>query len=490
MWQEPLYNRLRGNPYPLWSFASGVVPAASIWSGARLWTKFFRNAGMVSGDRLALSLEPSPALVQVLVAALWENLSLVMAPPAKNAASLAALLEDADARAAVWEGDGENAPGIFRPAGCEGPHGAPSSLRSTRHPPTPDARFLLQTSGTTRGGQGRWIALSDENVWSVLHSHTSPLALQPETRVLSVLPWHHAFGLFVDLLPALLAGCEIIRDPHHGKNTRALLALGQTEQAGYLCAVPLLLHRLRQEKGGEAFLQSLDGGVVGGAPVDADMASFLRKTRLRTGYGQTEASPGIALGEPGQWPGANFLGQAVGCEIRINVQGVLEYRGKNAHMGTWSSENGLVRSFQPNGWNSSGDLVTQTTQGLFYRGRSDDTFKMASGRRIEAGKCEADLMEACPPIMNALLHSPDGYRLVWYLHLAPGAAFHVLPLESALGNLSPLLSTAYNVPAETWVRTAKGAINRRETLARLTSFGCDGLQPAAVATAHPVYIAC
>ena len=465
MWQESLYKRLRGNPYPLSVFADGFLPAASLWSGARLYTKAFRDAGLCPGDRLVLSLEPGAAFLQTLVAALWENLTLILMPPAKTADALQATMESTDARAAVWAGDANGMQGVFWPDGCEGPGKLPGTLRPTRHAPTPDVRFLLQTSGTV-SGRGKWVALSDENVQSVLQTHTPLLGLTEAMRVLSVLPWHHAFGLLLDLLPALFAGAEIIRDPNNGKNTPALLHLAQRENVQYLCAVPLLLQRLRQEDGGAAFLQSLHGGIVGGAPVGANLAAFLQTTRLRAGYGQTEAAPGICLGKPGQWPAAHFLGTPLGCETRIRATGILEFRGKNAHVGFWTPD-GLVLRPDPAEWVSTNDLVCATNDGYFWRGRSDDAFKMASGRRVEAGACETALRAACPSVRDALLHSPDGHKLVWYLHLSPEAQAASLPLQIPLGSLGPLLGGAVCVPPESWVRTAKGEVNRRETLRKI-----------------------
>jgi acyl-CoA synthetase (AMP-forming)/AMP-acid ligase II len=71
------------------------------------------------------------------------------------------------------------------------------------------------------------------------------------------------------------------------------------------------VRRLSEARGGMDLLRALRGGVVGGAPVDAELAALLAETRLRVGYGQTEAAPGVCLGAPGDWR-AGAIGQPVG----------------------------------------------------------------------------------------------------------------------------------------------------------------------------------
>ena len=80
--QIRLYERLRRKPYPLLVFEQETTyPAAALWTGVRAWTRAFRHAGVQPGERLLLTLPPSIAFVQVLVAALWEGVTLAIAPP-------------------------------------------------------------------------------------------------------------------------------------------------------------------------------------------------------------------------------------------------------------------------------------------------------------------------------------------------------------------------------------------------------------------------
>lgn len=465
-WRSALRERMRERPYPLFLMPEGVITAATVWTGSRIWTHAFREAGLSAGDRFVLALPPSHAFLQALVAALWEGLTVAVLPPSDDVAAAMATL---DARAAAAP-TGDAADGVFVAVNCEGPRPVPVTTRAACHPATPDVRFLLRTSGSTRaGGGGRWVALTDAGVWSVLDSHRRPLALkQEDSRLLSVLPWHHAFGLVIELLPALLAGAEVQRDGRGGRDPDALLALAREQGTTHLNVVPLTLRRLLAVEGGARFLRSLEGGVVGGAAVDAELAEFLRSTRLRVGYGQTEASPGITLGEPGEFPRGGYLGRPLGCETRVDECGVLHFCGANACAGFWDAEIGLTR-LPADGWRDTGDLVEAAPDGgLFFRGRSDDAFKLSNGRRVEAGRWEALLRDAFPELTEALLFSPDGEVLEACVAVRAGRpAPETAVVRDALGALGGRLCAVRVLPAEAWARTPKGTVHRPAMLERL-----------------------
>jgi acyl-CoA synthetase (AMP-forming)/AMP-acid ligase II len=459
-WRAPLYARLRDRPLPLVWTVDGLVPAASLWAGARLWTRWLRARGLGPGDRLVCALPPGPAFVMVLVAALWDGLTFVPVPPAVDPA---AVRDAVDARLAIAErGDG---PGLVVP----GPPGTPpeaggeAAAPPARGAPTLDARFLLQTSGTT--GARRWIALSDANVHAVLASHAAPLGLDGAT-LLSVLPWHHAFGLVLELLPALLAGAELIRDPSGGRDAASLLAVAREHAATHLHAVPHTVRLLAGHADGEALLTRLAGGLIGGAPADDALARVLARTRLRVGYGQTEAAPGIALGEPGAWR-AGTIGRPLGCAVRVDEDGVLAFRGPNACLGEWRDD-ALVR-LDPERWARTGDCVRAEPDGTYtFEGRAAASFKLANGRFVPAAAIERAVLARFPALREALLSSVDGESLL--LACTPAGASDALP---AAADVAPLLGAlaarplrVVLVPEERWVRTAKGELDRRHPLGR------------------------
>jgi acyl-CoA synthetase (AMP-forming)/AMP-acid ligase II len=446
-WHELLYERLRDRALPAVIADGTITPAASLWTGSRLWTQAFRAGDLDAGDRLVVDLPPSAAFIQVLVAAIWCEYTVVLAPPSAEAD---ALLDPLDARAAVTSTPGPHA---WTPEGCSGPRTTPDRPRPASTPAVPDVRFLLRTSGTT--GAGRWVALSDRNVLSVLASHLPHFRLC-DARVLSVLPWSHAFGLVLDLLSSLLAGAEIIRDPNGGRDPADLVSLSEAWGSTHLNAVPLTVQRLTRHPDGPDLLSDLRGGIVGGAPVSGPLASVLEDTRLRVGYGQTEAAPGIALGAPGDWA-ANYLGQPVGCEVDID-DGELCFRGANACVGFWT-EAGLERR-DPERTVRTGDLADRKGDDLFFRGRADDAFKLSNGRFVQAGRWEAELKGTLSGVRDALLFTPDGTRLGVALRMEGGEAPPLDRVRPHLGPLADRLRWCTAVPDDAWAETPKGSVDR------------------------------
>ncbi|MEL7360831.1 MAG: AMP-binding protein [Bacteroidota bacterium] len=471
-WQQLLRQRLRGRPQPMLVSGEAATPAASLWTGARRWIEAFRAAGLTAGDRLVVALPSGTPFVQVLVAALWEGVTLAPAAPGTDVASLIWTL---DARAAVADAEGRH---IWTPDGVAGPQGPLPSARKAAESPTEGICLLLRTSGTA--GPGRWIALSDANVFAVLDSHTPHLGLSEQACVLAGLPWHHAFGLVLELLPALLAGAEIVRlqDP---RDPEALLAAFDAWAPTHFSAVPLTIRRILQA-GGRARLHRLSGGVVGGAPIPADVAQGLSGSLLRVGYGQTEAGPGIMLGEPGRFvPG--YLGRPVGCAVRTDADAQLYFSGPNAHAGVWTQRH--YRPTEVGRWVATGDRVrsASSTQApghpteamsspeearppsdapaYVFDGRVSDSFKLSNGRFVHAGRTESALRDLVPGLLDALLCTLDGESLTLALLMKSGTAPPPLSaLRTALGPLADRLGSVQVLTPATWVRHSKGTPDR------------------------------
>ncbi len=455
-WRARLYPRFHGQAYPLLVFEDTIVPAASIWAGARIWIAAFRERGLKSGDRIVLALPESPAFLFILLAALWSELTLILPGPTQDPEETMELLDAAVAvaekgAAATWTAD---------PCGLPVATGKP--VRPPHGPATPDARLLLSTSGTL--GAARWIALSDENIFSVLDSHTPRFGLE-DARVLSVLPWRHAFGMVIDLLPALLCGAEMVRAGCGGRDIENVRRLLIQHDISHLNAVPMLIDRLSATAEGEACVRRLRGGVIGGARGGASLARFLTHTTLRVGYGQTEASPGIALGEPGNWR-EGYLGRPVGCRVRLDQENILQFSGTNACLGEWRQGN-LVR-LEPGRWASTGDIVRQEGEDLTFVARADDGFKLTNGRYVQAGVWENVVKTRFPQCREAMLFTLDGESLQLVVAVEPKDAIPSLAsVRDCLGGLCDRLTIVRNLALAEWSFTPKGEIDRPSTLRSL-----------------------
>ncbi len=464
-WRERVRHGLRGRPAPLFVFENAAIPAASVWTGSRLWVEHLRRAGLSAGDRLVLALPPSPAWLMVFAACLWEGITVVPVD-ARSADDLGRAADLFDARLAVAT---DQTAGDRPHASVPDRHGRPplgAGARPGRLPPSAEICLIMSTSGTS--GRARHVALSDRNVQAVIDSHAAELGLDEDSVCLSLLPWTHAFGLIIDLLTAVFAGATVVRDPAAGRHADAASALGLARGVTHCCMVPLHAEKFAGSDAGRAFLASLRGGVVGGAPVDASLAGALAPTRLRVGYGQTEASPGITLGAPGLWH-ARTIGRPVGCEVRIDERSHLLCRGPNVCAGVWDERLGVVRG-DAGRWLDTGDLVSQDQTGcLTFLGRADQAFKLINGRLVNAPMLESRLASALGGGVEVVLTTADHRTIDVHVitgddatpaSLAPRTPRVARAAELVLGSLMGHLGRWTVVDRCDAARDAKGQINR------------------------------
>jgi acyl-CoA synthetase (AMP-forming)/AMP-acid ligase II len=445
-WREALYDSLRGRAEPAIVFPDSAISAASLWVASRLWVDLFRERGLRAGDRVVLQWPASPGFLAFLIAAIWEGLSTAVIPPGMTPEESLGFF---DARLGLGC-EGLAADG----AGCpEVP--AEWRVRESRLEPTADVRLFMRTCGTS--GAPDWVALSDGNVWSVLDSHRPRLVCR-EDVVLSVLPWFHSFGLIIDLLPALLGAGMIVRESSGGKDAGSIIETAGAYGVTWCSMVPLQTQRLASSDAGLEFLERLRGGVVGGASASRQLADAISGTSLFVGYGQTEASPGITLGEPGSWvPGA--IGAPLGCEVRVDREGRLHVRGGNVCHGRWTAAG--LRRFPADRWHDTGDIVSVKDGEMVFLGRSDHNFKLANGRMVDAAAIESALREADARIVDAAVISPDMFQLRVYVVMSDsGAAPDVRVIERVLGNLADRLEAVVALRESAGIRTTKGALDR------------------------------
>ncbi len=304
------------------------VPGTDLLAGAERWAAAFRTAGLGPGDRLVTALPSGASLAQVLLAGLWEGLTLVPLPPSTDPAVAAA---EADPVAAVASRDafpGRDVGWAWRAEGDVGPGAPPRELRPAG-PRTPQARLLCEPSNHTP-----WAALLDDNLEHAVDAVLT--ALQPDhARWLSVLEWHTPAGLLLDLLPALLGAREVVR-PGDGESFAAEDVANSVQRWQPSHAVlPLTLVREMQAAWGDlAPLEGLLGGLVSGPGLDGTLARDLARTRLRTHRGAPELSCMVTLGEPGVWR-LGALGRPVGCTIGDGPGGGLLVSGRPVAGGRW-----------------------------------------------------------------------------------------------------------------------------------------------------------
>lgn len=450
-WRAVIRRALCETPGLVWVFPQAAAPGYTLWRTTRAWVDCLRGLDIAPGDRLVLSGAPDLGWMGAILAGLWLEATLVLLPAGVDPTEVGHL----DARLVIGAGghvtsDAQGLPFVR------------TLVRSRHGLIRREVRFILRTSGT--GGATRWIALSDSNVLAVLDSHLALLGLNSTHRLLSVLPWHHAFGLVLEFLAALRTGSSLVRCAAPA-DAAEQVRLARRWKLDWWCAVPAMVRRLAAEPGGNAVLAGLRGGIVGGAALTADTCALLADTPMRVGYGQTEASPGIMLGAPGEFA-PNLIGRPVGCAVRLSDDGGIEFSGPNACLGPWPlpamSDSGKL----PQVWVETGDLARLEGDAYFFSGRRDDLLRLDNGRTVSAFACENRIKDRCPAVGQLMLWSPDGQVLALaFTGITPGAT----ELADSLGALAARVRAQLRVPVEGWHWTAKGETDRvalRRTLLR------------------------
>ena len=262
-----------------------------------------------------------------------------------------------------------------------------------------DLALMLWTSASLHAP--RVFGLSHAALGWQLHSHLPLLALQRDSLVRNCLPWTHVFAGVLELLPTLASGASLRVAP---------LASFRQESFTHLFVVPRVAALLQDGQ-----IRALAGGIVGGAPIAAELAERLRGSALRVGYGQTEAGPGICLGDPGDFRPA-FLGRSlVEAEQR---GGTLHYRSPGQALGEWRA--GRWQPIQHDGWVDSGDRVRCDDDGGWYwLGRRDARFVLADGRNVEPELEELRLLGQYPELATLVLGGPGARHSLALARLQP-----------------------------------------------------------------------
>lgn len=377
-----------------------VCPGASLWIGGIGWAGWLKACGVQPGDRIAVIVPNGRLFVLLFLACL--RLDAVFCPVSERlpADEKQRQLDALDAALVLRADDERQAgPHLALATDLAAPPAALAPLRPSLRGPCPELAVIMWSSGTS--GNPRAIGLSAANLMAQVASHQAFLALDPASRIVSYLSWSHCFGFGVELLPALLAGAEIHTDPSGGRSPAALTSLAEQVRPTHLFSVPAVLEALTRSPVAVAAWGRLVGGVVGGAFLTPVQAERLRKLGwpLRIGYGQTECSPGIALGEPGDLR-AGYLGRPLGCDVQVDEVGELLVRGPNVFTTLWAGPPPVMTE----GWLRTGDLVTTDAAGeLHGLGRRDDCFKLANGRMVNPCLVEGELRKANPGVDTVLV---------------------------------------------------------------------------------------
>jgi long-chain acyl-CoA synthetase len=278
----------------------------------------------------------------------------------------------------------------------------------------PDALAeIVFTSGST--GEPKGVMLSHRNIVSNTTSLRGVVPLGPETRILSILPLSHMYGMNPGFLAPLLAGAMIVYPT--SLQPSVLARTFREQRVTMLLAVPQVLKLLdnaiqrRVDSSGHhdlfekmhalgrhlpmplrrlLFWPVLNqmGGLsivaLGGAPLSPVLAQRWQEIGVVAlqGYGATETSPVISMTRL-EANRIGTVGQPIpGVEVRIAQDGEVIVSGPNVFLGYYEKPEATQQVLR-DGWYHTGDLGTlDEDRFLTLHGRKKDMLALADGTKV------------------------------------------------------------------------------------------------------------
>ncbi|MFN2418549.1 MAG: AMP-binding protein, partial [Candidatus Limnocylindria bacterium] len=283
---------------------------------------------------------------------------------------------------------------------------------------------IVFTSGTT--GDPKGVMLSHRNIATNAASLRSVVPLGPETRLLSILPLSHMYGLNPGLLAPLIAGTSIVYPT--SLQPPVLARTFREQRVTMLLAVPQIVKLLTNAverrvdaTGKRAMFERLHrvarhlplpirrflfrpvlsrfGGAlrylaVGGAAMNPNIARRWEEMGVSSlqGYGATETSPVVAFTRI-ERNKIGTVGEVIpGVEVRITPDGEILVRGPNVFKGYWERPDATAAVLE-DGWYHTGDHGSLDTEGfLTLSGRKKDMLVMPDGTKVHPDDVEQVLI--------------------------------------------------------------------------------------------------
>ena len=200
-----------------------------------------------------------------------------------------------------------------------------------------------------------------------------------------------------------------------------------------------------------------------------------------TGFGATETAPATLART---WPSANVANMGFpppGAELKlVPFQDACELRVKGPHVtpGYWRSPELTAQVFDDEGYYRLGDAFLYEEDGLVFKGRIAEDFKLSTGTWVHVGELRARLIEHFSPLVRDVVITGEGRDEVGALVFPASRA----PREEYLRLLRTLGSTGSSnrvarlmlldepPSLDAGEMTDKGSINQRAVLSRRQKF--------------------
>ncbi|MBQ6710266.1 MAG: AMP-binding protein [Bacteroidales bacterium] len=333
--------------------------------------------------------------------------------------------------------------------------------------------------------------------------------LNEKSRVVSMLPCAHMYGLMFEVLYELSVGCHVHFLSRLPSPKVIMQALAEVKPS-VVIAVPLVIEKIYKskvkpvlEKEGIKFLMKVPGlnqvvlnkvkaelinafggefyeVIIGGAAFNKEVEAFFKKMEFpfTVGYGMTECAPIITYDD---WKVEKLYScgkAAPNMEVRIeskdpvNIPGEIQVKGANVFLGYFKNEEATAEVFTEDGWFRTGDMGVLDTDGsLFIKGRTKCMILGPSGQNIYPEEVETVINSQPYVVESLVIEDNGGLTALIYPDFQQGAkdgmsqSEFVKYMEGTLSELNKELPNyaklkKIEVMSEDFERTPKKSIKR------------------------------
>jgi len=269
--------------------------------------------------------------------------------------------------------------------------------------------------------------------------------LDHNSKVVSMLPCAHMYGLMFEVLYELSVGCHVHFLSRLPSPKIIMQALAEVKP-DVVIAVPLVIEKIYKtkvkpvlEKEGIKFLMKVPGlnqvvlnkvrtelvnafggefyeVIIGGAAFNREVEAFFKKMNFpfTVGYGMTECAPIITYDD---WKVEKLYScgkAAPNMEVRIcspdpvNIPGEIQVKGANVFLGYYRNEEATAEVFTDDGWFRTGDMGVLDAEGsLFIKGRTKCMILGPSGQNIYPEEVET-VINSQPYVVDSLVIEDNG----------------------------------------------------------------------------------
>ena len=298
------------------------------------------------------------------------------------------------------------------------------------HTDEPEELALINyTSGTT--GFSKGVMLPYRALWGNLDFCLDAIGtkIAENSKVLSILPMAHMYGMMVEFIFSFAHGCHIFfltRLPSPAIIAQAFADVKpaivisvplvvekiirksvfpkiQNNKVRLLWNMPMINKKVKQricELVLEAFGGKAYEVVVGGAPLNQEIEAFLKSIDfpITMGYGATECAPLITFSDHNDFVVGSCGTPVKHMEVKIlssdpqNIPGEIVSRGMNTMIGYYKNPEATEAALDKDGWYHTGDLGTMSVDGhVFIRGRIKNMLLGANGQNVYPEEIEDKL---------------------------------------------------------------------------------------------------